>query len=136
MTDTLDTDEPHWPYGEPWPDARSVPANHLWLLVAAEEGRLRYDTDRYRVHGLPNNAMDLLDGGLLCDGQDGPVLTNAGRRRLDMERPRLAWWDLDDDEDADPVPPTVVPDITPPAPQPCGQQLDLFAVEREAKHHR
>ncbi|TDD31663.1 hypothetical protein E1287_25725 [Actinomadura sp. KC06] len=55
---------------------------HARWLLAAEAGRLRYDASRYRIHGVPNNAADARDRGLLVDADDGPVLTELGGHML------------------------------------------------------
>lgn len=55
---------------------------HVRYLLAAEAGRLRYNLDEYRIHGLPNNAADALWRGLLVDGEGGPVLTELGAHML------------------------------------------------------
>ncbi|MFJ2191578.1 hypothetical protein ACIOJE_27215 [Kitasatospora sp. NPDC087861] len=70
---------------DPWPDER--PVNAMWLDLA-DRGLLGYDRDRYRIHGVPNNVVELIWGGLIADHPDGPRLTDAGRARLALERAR------------------------------------------------
>ncbi|MEV7782750.1 hypothetical protein [Kitasatospora sp. NPDC088351] len=70
---------------DPWPDDR--PVNARWLDLA-DRGLLSYDRDRYRIHGVPNNVVELIWGGLIADHPDGPVLTDTGRARLAAERAR------------------------------------------------
>ena len=72
-------------HDDPWPDDR--PVNALWLDLA-ERGHLDYDRDRYRIHGVPNNVLAMIWGGLIADHPDGPRLTDAGRARLAVERAR------------------------------------------------
>ncbi|MFD5565903.1 hypothetical protein [Kitasatospora griseola] len=67
----------------PWPDER--PVNAMWLDLA-DRGLLDYDHDRYRIHGIPNNVLALIWGGLIADHPDGPRLTDTGRARLAAER--------------------------------------------------
>ncbi|GGR04404.1 hypothetical protein [Kitasatospora griseola] len=67
----------------PWPDER--PVNAMWLDLA-DRGLLDYDHDRYRIHGVPNNVLALIWGGLIADHPDGPRLTDTGRARLAAER--------------------------------------------------
>ncbi|MFF4384444.1 hypothetical protein [Kitasatospora sp. NPDC001547] len=69
----------------PWPAER--PVNARWLDLA-DRGLLGYDHDRYRIHGVPNNVVALIWGGLIADHPDGPRLTDAGRTRLALERTR------------------------------------------------
>ncbi|KDN80497.1 hypothetical protein [Kitasatospora cheerisanensis] len=70
---------------DPWPDGK--PVNARWLDLA-DRGLLDYDHDRYRIHGVPNNVVELIWGGLITDHPDGPRLTDAGRARLATERAR------------------------------------------------
>lgn len=55
---------------------------HLPWLLDAEAGTLTYDKDRWRVHGVSNNARALELQGLLAYGPDGMVLTDLGRTML------------------------------------------------------
>jgi hypothetical protein len=97
----------HFPYDQPWPDDRPVSGYQYWLLLDAEAGRLRYDPGRYPIHGVPNSAVGLLWGGLLADGPNGPVLTEAGRRRLEVEKTRRE--DFADESSAPLAVPAVLP---------------------------
>lgn len=55
---------------------------HLRPLLAAEAGTLTYNSQRYPIHAVSNNAMACYWSGLLTDGEDGMVLTDLGRRML------------------------------------------------------
>ncbi|MFB4312901.1 DUF6248 family natural product biosynthesis protein [Actinomadura sp. 21ATH] len=70
---------------------------HAPWLLAAEKGHLRYDLGQYKIHALPNNAIDALWRGLLVDASPGPVLTELGAHMLahwkEREAVRLAGKD-------------------------------------------
>ena len=77
---------------------------HLPWLLDAEAGTLTFNRDRYRVHGVSNNAADAERRGLLAFGPDGMVLTDLGRTMLAdwKASPKgqkwLADWDLDNED--------------------------------------
>ncbi|MFM9602714.1 hypothetical protein [Streptomyces turgidiscabies] len=56
---------------------------HLPYLLSAEAGTLTYNTEHYRITGVPNNAKALELCGLLAYGSDGMRLTDLGRTMLD-----------------------------------------------------
>lgn len=102
---------------------------HLPWLLCAEAGTLTYDRDRYRVHGVANNAVDAEWRGLLAHGPDGMVLTDLGRTMLadwkasPAGQKWLAEWDFDEEsgDQADTGEPTAPPPLASGA-----AQLDLF----------
>lgn len=55
---------------------------HLPWLLQAEAAGIRYDFERYRNHGISNNALALCWAGLLADGDSEMVLTDLGRTML------------------------------------------------------
>lgn len=111
---------------------RELSGYHLPYLLAAEAGELTYAPERYPVHGVPNNALACLWGGLLADGERGMVLTEEGTRRLaewkasPAGRDWLTSWISDGDDQE--------PEHGPEAAAPggsvvdSGRQLDLFGA--------
>ncbi|MER5213670.1 hypothetical protein ABT063_24640 [Streptomyces sp. NPDC002838] len=104
---------------------------YLGQLLAAEAGTLKYDRDRYRVHGISNNAMACCWCGLLADGNGGLVLTELGRRMLadwkasPKGQASLAEWSaLDSETDGRQEPTEAAPQIAPTR----VDQLDLFGA--------
>lgn len=106
---------------------------HVPYLLAAEAGELHYKPEHYPIHGVPNNALACLWGGLLADGERGLVLTDDGARRLaewkssPTGRACLASQLADGDDQEQPhqrlealAPVSGVGD--------CGTQLDLFGA--------
>lgn len=95
---------------------------HLPWLLDAEAGTLPYDKDRWRVHGVSNNARALELQGLLAYGPDGMVLTDLGRTMLADWKASPAgqqWaadWDFGEEQDG-------AAETTSPA---ANEQLDLF----------
>lgn len=78
--------------GVPWPDERPMGWADFDQLLAAGEDRLQYDFREYRNHGISNNALGLLWGGLITTGL---TLTDTGRRRLEKEKAARRWCAAD-----------------------------------------
>lgn len=106
---------------------------HLWSLLAAEAGRLKYDRAQYPVHGVSNNAIACYWAGLLADGNGGMVLTDLGHTMLtDWKNSHegQAWLAEEaghhqPDDEHDQAQHAVPPQL-PSAP--VVEQLDLFGV--------